>query len=230
MTSFLKLRSSYFADRRRLPKALSVSRQIKRLAHRLHSYSHFPAADLEPLCRSGVILTLHLSQSRRYVTRHSQSCAIAGRPRCSRKVPLAKVLSSFNEKIMLDFSNAGTHGTPYFKDSRYGYIILRMHYPPWTGDSGYYLCPGRVGLVDRIFLSIYCAPAKLSRDVDFSIYTQFKDFLNNFMAKKETWPARRHTQNSTVKAKHGLTRKLVLHLLNDASASHTVIFGPNFNI
>lgn len=120
MTSFLKLRSSYFADRRRLPKALSVSRQIKRLAHRLHSYSHFPAADLEPLCRSGVILTLHLSQSIRYVTRHSQSCAIAGRPRCSRTVPLAKVLCSFNEKIMLDFSNAGTHGTPYFKDSRYG--------------------------------------------------------------------------------------------------------------
>lgn len=100
--SGIQLHSSLVSARRHVPKALSLARISKRLAHHLQSYSHLPVSDLETVYKSSGILTPHLSHYLRDMTRRCTSFAVTGLPRSARKTSLSKVLASFNESIQVD--------------------------------------------------------------------------------------------------------------------------------
>lgn len=90
--------------------------------------------------------------------------------------------------------------------------------------------PEIISAIVRRWFSVYGAPFSLSGDVEFSRSTQFQDFLKYFFVDLEPRPARRHNKNSSLEAKHGLIRKLVLRLLSDASSSAASLSGPSFDL
>lgn len=213
-TTCLSLRSSYFELGRNIPKALSIARQTKRLAHRLHAYSHLSAEDLENLCRNAGILTPNLSHSIRDVTRKCQSCAGTGRPRRSKKVSLSRVLDTFNSHIQIDF---------FFVPELTNLPILHI-IDVSTSYSECVLLPTReipdvISALKRRWFHIHGAPSNLSGDIEFTRSSDFTNFLKYFFVNLAPRPARRHNKNGSVEAKHGIIRRLLLRFLKDASAS-----------
>lgn len=176
VTSYIKSCLQYcmslFSNRQRIPKALSVARMNKRLAHRLHSYYHLPAHDLERICRRAGILTPMLSHSLRDVTRRCLACQGTGRPHRARKSSLTRVISSFNDHIKIDLM--------YLPDLTSLPILHTVDSA--TAFPECIILPSRempdiISAIDRRWFSDHGPPASIGCDVEFSRSSQFRDFL-----------------------------------------------------
>lgn len=207
----IALRSYFTADRRHIPKSLSLAHISKRLAHRLHSYSHLPKSNIKKVCKRAGILTPHLASSFRDVTRHCTACAGTGRLQRTMETSLTKVLVSFNENIQVDLlyiSELSNLPTLHIVDTA-------------TSFSECALLPSRempdiISALDRRWFSVYGAPANLGGDVEFSRSSKFRDFLKYYMTSLEARPARRHNKSGSVEGKDGIIRHFPQKLLRDS--------------
>ena len=84
-------------------KKFSEGRAAKRLAIKLHGYTHLPLSDMITICTRGGVMNPILKQALERVIHKCTSCSQTGRPLNSRKVSFGKILAQFNEHVQLDF-------------------------------------------------------------------------------------------------------------------------------
>ena len=210
---------SFSSSQSTIRDRLKCKMAARKFAAKLHTYSHLRAEDMMKLCdRAGVRNPILDEALKRAVDRCS-SCKGTGRPLQNRSVAIRKVLSTFNTHVQLDF----------FYVTEMGNAPVLHLVDVSSGFSATALVPSRdidvaARTIEKIWISIHGAPAKLSGDPEF-VNNKFLKLMDRFSISVEPRPARRHQKIGVVERKHSIVRTLTQRIFKDVEFLNEALLG-----
>lgn len=188
----------------------------RRMAARLHDYSHATFEEMKRICGMAGILDHPLKLALEEKVASCDTCCRTGRPKNARTVSITHIGSSFNQSVQVDFFFPKIRGQTR--------ILLHMR-DRATGYSEVEAVPTRDLLdatvsFDRTWISRHGAPISVSGDQEFN-RQPFKDLLEKHSCAFEIRPSRRHNKVGSVERKNAILR-LILERISKFSPELTV--------
>ena len=202
-----------------LKERLKSKVAARKFAAKLHTYSHLRAEDMQTLCKRASVHSKILDDALKQAVERCRSCKGTGRPLQNRSVSIRKVLSTFNSHVQLDLFYLTEMGNAPVLH------LVDVH----TGFSATALVPTRdidiaARTIEKIWVNIHGAPAKLSGDPEF-MNKKFARLMERFSVTVEPRPARRHQKIGVVERKNAVVRTLVQRILHDVDFVNKALLG-----
>ena len=191
----------------------------RKFAVKLHTYSHLRAEDMRTLCERAGVFSKILDDELKRAVQLCRSCKGTGRPLQNRSIAIRKVLSTFNSHVQLDF----------FYITEMGNAPVLHLVDTSSGFSATAIVPSRdidvaARTIEKIWVNIHGAPAKLAGDPEF-VNQKFIKRMERFSSAVEPRPARRHQKIGVVERKHTVVRTLTQRILKDVEFVNNALLG-----
>ena len=181
----------------------------KKLAIKLHHFSHMPMKEMEMLSkRAGLKLTDEHRAAMKSVVEQCEDCPRVGRPKENKKVSTSRPLSTFNQEIEVDFAyiSLSPEVVPivfHCVDGKHALSELKMVNSRSLDEVN--------SLFEMLWVHRHGAPTSVGGDPEFG-KKSFTDMLHSHNIRWNPRPARRHQKSGTVERKNGVIQTIAQRL------------------